>query len=105
MIKIGLRFVDLSNDHLQYRRADRRGRRHPALPTICPAWPKTGQVDAAGLRDLLQRLDALNLELAGMELRRARIAGVLRGDPEGARRDRRPLRDDPRPGRRGRPRW
>ena len=84
MIKIGLRLVDLSNDHLQYAAqigVDGGTLRTDELPGVA----ETGQVDAAGLRDLLQRLDALDLELAGMELRRARIAGVLRGDPEGAR--------------------
>ena len=82
MIKIGLRIVDLSSDHLQY--AAQIGVDGGTLRTDdLPGVEDTGQVDAAGLRQLLQRLDALGLQLAGMELRRARIAGVLCGDPEG----------------------
>ena len=84
MIKIGLRFVELSSDHLQYAAqigVDGGTLRTDDLPGVA----ETGHVDTAGLRQLLQRLDSLNLQLAGMELQRARITNVLRGAPEGAR--------------------
>ena len=84
MIKIGLRFVELSSDHLQY--AAQIGVDGGTLRTHdLPGVAETGHVDPARLRQLLQRLDALGLQLAGMELQRARITSVLRGAPEGAR--------------------
>ncbi len=84
MIKLGLRFVDVSTEHLQYVAqlgVDGGTLRTDDLPGVA----ERGRVDPAGLRALMRRLDGFGLQLAGMELRRARIAGVLRGEAGGAR--------------------
>ena len=82
MIKVGLRFVDASPEHLQY--AAQLGVDGGTLRTEkLPGVTKTGRADRAGLCELLLRLKALDLVLAGMELSRSRITGVLRGEPAG----------------------
>ena len=76
MIKVGLRFVDTSQAHLQYAAqlgVDGGLVRIDDLPGIT----QTGRIDRPKLRELITRLEGLNMEIAGMELRRSHIAGVL----------------------------
>ena len=82
MIKVGLRFVDTSQAHLQYAAqlgVDGGLVRIDDLPGIT----QTGRIDRPKLRELITRLEGLNMEIAGMELRRSHIAGVLKGEPGG----------------------
>lgn len=82
MIKIGLRFVDTSQAHLQYAAqlgVDGGLVRIDHLPGVA----ETGRIDRPKLRELITRLEGLNMEIAGMELRRSHIAGVLKDEPGG----------------------
>lgn len=82
MIKVGLRFVDTSPEHLQYAAqlgVDGGTLRTEKLPGVSNT--QRARADRGELRNLLKQLKALHLTLAGMELSRSRITGVLRGDP------------------------
>ena len=79
MIKIGLRLVDASREHLQ--RAAQIGVDGGTLRIgLLPGVAEHGAPDPTALRELLASFDALGLQLGGMELQRPFITGVLRGD-------------------------
>ena len=80
MIKLGLRYAGTSREHLQLVRqlgVDGGTLRWIRLPG---AADNGGRVDPEGFRALLRRFAEFDLSLAGMELSRPLIPGVLEGD-------------------------
>ena len=83
MIKIGLRFNDVSDPALQ--RAAQIGAHGGPIGFQSIPGAMDGTPDAAALRQIKNRFESWGLELAGMELGRPQFAGVLHGDAERAR--------------------